>query len=106
MNMRNLIEIVNIFDVEPFDAGDGDLFRFRLEITRNSDDCLFRGTVYRLETYRLQPTYPLDNGKPREWPSDALLHIIDENYSADLLNGNSVDEVIEKFQSALAARFG
>ncbi|WP_225584870.1 hypothetical protein [Acidovorax sp. ACV01] len=105
-DMRNLIEVVKIFDVEPFEAGEGDLFRFRVEITRDFNGGLLRGIVYRLETYRLQPTYPLLDGQPCEWSSDALLHVIDDNYDADSLSGHSVDEVLEKFQAALAARFG
>lgn len=104
--MRVLSEVVKVFDLEPFEAGEGDLYRFRLEVTRELSTGLFRGNVYRLETFRLQPTFPQQKGQLPDWQADALIHVVDDYYDRDLLSGRSVDEVLEQFQRALADRFG
>ena len=40
--MKKICEHVKVFDLEPFEAGDGETFRFRLEILqeRPSETCL------------------------------------------------------------------
>ena len=103
--MKIFSEIVKILDVEPFQAGEGDLYRFRLEVWRQFNTDLFFGTVYRLETYRFQPTFPQQEGQLPGWQSDALVHVIDDNYDSALLSGRSDDEVIDKFQRLLTDRF-
>lgn len=99
-------EIVRIFDVEAFEAGNGDVFRFRLEILRSMEDSTFIGKAYRFETYRLQPTFPQLEGTLPEWQSDSLICVADEMFNVELLIGKSVDEVLNKFQSELSRIFG
>lgn len=103
--MKAFSEVVKVLDVEPFEAGEGDLFRFRLEVARELNTGSFHGTVYRLETYRFQPTFPQQDGLLPAWQHDALVQVVDDSYDRDLLAGRSVDEVIDKFQRALADRF-
>jgi hypothetical protein len=99
--MKKLFEVVKLLDVEPFQAGDGEAFRFRLEIRRELDTNIYEGRVYRLETYRLQPTFPMsDQGDLPDWVNDAMIYVTDEAFDDNnSLSGSSTREVIEKFQS-------
>ncbi len=103
--MRISTELVKTLDVEPFQAGEGDSFRFRLEIIRHLDSGTHMGKVYRLETYRLQPTYPQTEGALPDWGHDALIYVIDDMFNADTLVGASVQEVVEKFEDILHSLF-
>jgi hypothetical protein len=98
--MRKIFEVVKILDIEPFAAGDGDLFRFRLEIIHELDG-KYMGKVYRQETYRLQPTFPQLKGNPPNWKSDAQVFIVDEVFDPEYLKGDSTKDVIVKFQIIL-----
>lgn len=103
--MRKLSEVVKVIDVEPFEAGNGDLCRIRLEISRDIHGSQFHGTVYRLEFYRLQPTFPQQAGDPPAWQDDAMVHVVDSNFDPSLLRGKTVDEVLDNFKRALSDRF-
>ena len=103
--MKHLFEVVRTFDVEPFYAGDGDAFRFRLEILKGVDGAAYSGKVYRLETFRIQPTFPQSEGTVPGWMSDALIFLVDETLDSAALTGNSVQEVLTKFQAELARIF-
>ena len=103
--MKVCSEVVKIFDVAPFQAGDGDEFRFRLEIARNLNSDAFLGKVYRLETYRLQPTFPQAEGELPDWSHDALIYVVDDMFDPDTLVGISVQEVVEKFEKSLNSIF-
>ena len=104
--MVTLLEIVKIFDVETFQAGDGDDFRFRLEVIHNLNTNIFMGKVYRLETYRLQPTFPQTEGLIPDWKNDALIYVSDDMFDSDELRGGSIQEVVEKFQKVFDRIFG
>jgi hypothetical protein len=104
--MKKIFELVKTLDVEPFQAGDGDAFRFRLEIFREMGTASFVGKVYRLETYRLQPTFPQTNGDPPNWKQDALIFSADEMFATAALAGDSETGVIEQFRTALEQMFG
>ena len=96
--MKNLSEVVKIFDVKPFRAGDGDLFRFRLEVVHLLGGDVYQGRVYRLETYRLQPTFPQSEGSLPDWQNDGLIYVVDDMFDSDVLKADSVQGVIESFQ--------
>ena len=104
--MKSFAEVVRVIDVEPFQAGDGDAFRFRLEVLNSPTTGMYTGKVYRLETYRLQPSFPQSEGKTPDWTHDALIYVADDMFSAQVLQGASPQEVVEKFQHALEQMFG
>lgn len=103
--MKILFELVKIFDVEPFQSGNGDAFRFRLEVIREFDSEFYKGKVFRLETYRLQPTFPQANGCLPDWKNDALIYVADDMFDGNVMIGTSVKEVVDKFQVALSEIF-
>lgn len=104
--VKQISEVVKVFEVELFHAGDGDAFRFRLEVLRSINEGSFVGRVYRLETYRVQPTFPQSKGELPDWKSDALIFVADEVFDSGVLRGCSVDEVLAKFQVELSRIFG
>lgn len=104
--MRKLSELVRTVDVEPFSTDDGDALRFRLEISREVNTTRYKGRVFRLETYRLQPTFPLAGDLATCSKDDALIHVGDHMFDPDLLQGNSADEVLGKFQALFEGLFG
>lgn len=99
--MKKLFEIVKVFDVEPFQIDDGDAFRFRLEISRELDADIYVAKVYRLETYRLQPTFPQTDGVPPELQNDAMIYVIDDMFESMDLQGVTINEVVAKFQKKI-----
>jgi hypothetical protein len=103
--MKIVSEVVRVFDVEPFVIGghsdDDCYYRFRLEVARNLNTNTYIGRVYRLESYRLQPTFPQVEGHPPDWQDDALIYVLDHMFGSDMLSGESVDEIVEKFQKSL-----
>jgi hypothetical protein len=104
--VKAIYEVVKIFDVEPFHADSGDAFRFRLEVLHELNTNLFEGKVYRLETYRLQPTFPQSEGELPNWRNDGLIHVVDDMLNAAPLSGNSIEEVLENFKKAFSSIFG
>lgn len=99
--MKILSEVVKTFDVETFQVGEGDAFRFRLEVSRKLNTGSYVGKVYRLEMYRLQPTLPQTDGSLPDWKNDALIHVADDMFDSDELRGESVQEVVEIFEKSL-----
>ncbi|MDR1423452.1 MAG: hypothetical protein LBI92_02430 [Azoarcus sp.] len=98
--MDALLEVVKIFDTEAFQTGNGEAFQFRLEIVHNLKTNTYKGKVYRLETYRLQPTFPQTEGCPPGWKNDALIYVSDDMFDNKALSGVSIQEVVEKFQTS------
>lgn len=102
--MKKLFEIVKVFDVErillPLMNGDCDELNYRLEVMREVGSDKFSGKVYRIEFYRVQPTFPQKDGAP-EHVCDERFFVEDAFYSPELLQGNSELEVVEKFQEEL-----
>jgi hypothetical protein len=99
-------EVVKIVDVRPFTIGAGDAFRFRLEISRVLNTTFHFGKVYRLETYRLQPTFPQVDGALPVIKNDALIYIVDDVFDQDELRGESIEDVIASFEKVFHRIFG
>jgi hypothetical protein len=94
--MYPLLEVVKTYDFEPYKVINDEPFRYRLEIAQNLRTKTYIGKVYRLETYRLQPTFPQSNGCPPERLDDVLVFV--DDHIIDPLNGASINEILEKFQ--------
>jgi hypothetical protein len=105
-NMKKLYELHKTFDLEPFQAGDGDEFRFRLEVLQEVGTNSFHGKVYRRETYRLQPTFPLSDGDLQGLMHDALILVDDDMFVSEAMQGSSSQDVVQKFQAIIQKTFG
>ena len=104
--MINVSEIVKVYDVGPIQVHNDEDFLFRLEISKNIDGQDFVGKVYRLETYRLQPTFPQSEGKLLSNESDVLIIVSDDMIDSTLLRGDSAHNVLLKFKAELTKIFG
>ncbi len=104
--MNIVSEVVKVFDFSPRSAGDGEDFRFRLEISKKLNANNYQGKVYRLETYRLKPTFPQINGQIPDFAHDSLIYVSDDMFDSDALSGASVEEVVHKFQLRWRSIFG
>jgi hypothetical protein len=103
-DMRNLPyrEIVKTIDLKPISVEETDqYYKFRIEILRvEAGDTAFHALVYRRESYSLQPTFAID-GELAYDLADCWLWIEDEQNLLGKIEGDTVEEVIER---AVAAR--
>jgi hypothetical protein len=106
MKIHPHTSLVATFDFDPISVGNGEPFRYRLEVMKKLNLNNFEGRVYRLETYRLQPTFPQNDGAPPDIESDALIFVVDETFDLAALKGISVEQVLENFCGALERIFG
>ncbi len=104
--MKQFRELIKVIDLEPFHRGEGDLFRFRIEIFKWLNSERYGGRVYRFETYRLSPTFPLCDDRVPNILNDALIYIADDMFDEGFLIGKSPQEVIEKFSLEFERIFG
>ena len=100
-----MFEVVKVVDTEAIQVGENEEFRFRLEICNEINSNAYFGKVYRLETYRLQPTFPQLDGNLPSWMNDALIYVLDEVFNPIDLMGSSPQEVLNSFQKELSEKF-
>lgn len=95
-------KLISIYDYEI--QGIEDVYLFRLEIHKYNN--CFKGSVYRLDRYRLIPTFPQDSqGEPIGHMDDALFYVKDEFINDQDLYGESEEDVILNFTDKLNKLF-
>lgn len=104
---RKIYKVVGVFDVSPIDAGDGlESFKFRIEVLQELHKARsFHARVYRRETLRVQPTFPLRNGQARGFRADHEVLVRDEALGAETFHATSATRVLEKAQVRIAEVF-
>jgi len=103
-----MYEVAKIIDLEPIEASEasGESYKFRIEILREcKTDGQYHARVYRRETYRLQPTFPLSNGAPERASWDHEILVVDEAQDWEHCTGHSVDEVLAQVTQRIYAIF-
>jgi len=103
-----IVEIVRTCDVGPITvpSGTGDDFRFRVEIVRIQDrKPRYRARVWRIEHYRIQPTFPQKRGRPSEEPCDELL-LVRDHHLAEGITGATKEATLRKALERIEKRFG
>lgn len=79
---------------------------FRVEILRAwRSRGKYRARVYRKESFRIQPTFPQQAGKPQYEQSDEGFFVEDVSGAWDTLNGKTVKEVFEKVLQKIRETF-
>ena len=83
MSMR-FFELVGVFDLDAIPGGEGDEdYNFRVEITREvGEESRFLGRLYRRESYRIQPTFPLADSQTVALRADHELFVVDDMMAA------------------------
>src|ERR1041384_252023 len=82
--LKEISELVRVFDLEPIDAGEtAESFKFRIEILKDlSKKRWFYARVYRRETVRVQPTFPLAKSKSQPFTADHEILVTDDSIGA------------------------
>ena len=103
-----MYEIVKIVELDPIKTLDPVCasFHFRIEIlkkckTRN----IFKFYIYRKECFRVQPTFPQENGIPQILKADHEFFIKDELFANEDNMGRSVDEAFSKAHKQIQTIF-
>ncbi len=72
-------DVVKTCELEPIPTAEGDALQFRLEVLRHGGK--FVAKVWRIETHRIQPTFPQRDGKPFSQLADVELLLREDHMS-------------------------
>ncbi len=99
-------EVVRTVDLSPIRmGGNGDDVRLRVEILRRGrGKARFTARVWRVEFYRIQPTFPQKTGRPSTDAADEQVLVVDENF-AQGISGSSASVVLKKVIAEIERRF-
>jgi hypothetical protein len=99
-------EVVKTVDLSPISMAEGeDEVRLRVEILRKAGNrARFTATVWRIEFYRVQPTFPQQDGRPASAGADEQILVIDDNF-AQGISGPTANSVLKKVIREIEARF-
>lgn len=102
----NISEVERVLEIDDIPmGGSGDTLRLRLEVLRHlRKPHRYSISTWRLEHYRVQPTFPQINQLPSDEPCDELL-LVRDPYVLGEIAGHSPDEVIEEALRRLEAKF-
>src|SRR5689334_14230327 len=104
----DVTEIVRTLDVGPISIppDTGDHYRFRIEIARLSRGrSRYEARIWRVEFYRIQPTFPQKRGQPSQGACDELLLVRDHSFGDDM-TGTTAAIALRSALSRIAGRFG
>jgi hypothetical protein len=99
--------IVATFELEPIVLEDDtyNSLKFRIEVLKNKETNIFFPKIYRWETFRVQPTFPQDDGKAICDLSDEEILVKDFSIDCNQIFSNSIEEVLEKTISQIKKVF-
>lgn len=81
-------------------------FDFRVEVFQRHEQCQFFAKIWRSDVYRLQPTFPQENGKVVEHEADERILVQEEVILEDAdLSGVDPASVISKVLEKLTERY-
>ena len=103
-----MYEVTKIIELEPIDMSEavGESYKFRIEILREcKQDGQYHARVYRRETYRLQPTFPMINGEPENACWDHEILVVDDAQDWEHCTGQSADEALTQVTQRIHAIF-
>jgi hypothetical protein len=107
MNFQRVLEIVATFEIDPF-LSDDELYgslKFRIEIAWDRQANLFFPKVYRWETFRVQPTFPQQEGTPIGDLADYEILVKDCGIDCHEIVGHSVQDTLDKVLQQLKIIF-
>lgn len=78
---------------------------FRVEILRHPRKPQYRAQISRWDSYRMQPSFPRQGGRPKTKTADCEFFVRDDFMSRQKFLGKSAAEVIKKVKSALERTF-
>jgi hypothetical protein len=103
-------EVVKTLELEPISLSeDGDVIRFRIEVIKDiGSPAIYRVRLWRLDFYRLKPTFPQSNGRPQCARADELVFVEATGSVAGVekLRSKSISHIINKTLLVIAEAFG
>lgn len=98
--LNNASEIVKIYDLTPIHIKNETL-RFRIEILKKLNENHYYANVYRIDTYRIQPTFTIDASVSE---SDESFYVFDHHFQN--IQGDSMESVLSQIESIFKKIFG
>lgn len=100
-----VVEQVVEFGPIPVADGRGEALSYRVEICRSTaKPRRYFPRIYRIETFRVQPTFPLKKRQPVYKPSDHAFAIRDDVIDIENLTSQSAQKLIRHVEEAMAQR--
>ena len=101
-----LFEVVRTLDMAeiPLET-DVPSYRFRIELLKQLGHTRYHARVYRKETFRVQPTFPQKEGKPRYEPSDEEIFVEDILERWEGISGRTAKDVLDQVLRKLKQTF-
>ena len=97
-------EVVKTVELDPINMVDGDNLIFRLEIVKNSCNGECHPNLWRIEHYRIQPTFPQKNGVPSVLGADEEIFVKDSVTLGDI-KGSNEDDVLQAALKIIQEKF-
>ncbi len=97
-------EIVKTIDLEPIKMVDGDDLRFRVEIVKDSFIGDYYLNLWRIENYRIQPTFPQKSGFLVKDLSDEEI-LVKDIVTLDGIRSNSPDDLLKLALREISVKF-
>src|SRR5438874_3569690 len=97
-------EIVREVELAPIALGEGDAIQFRIEIHQLIGvPGKYVAQVWRVEHYRIQPTFPQAQNKLLHGPADERIIVRDDQFPA--AEGTTVEMTLERALEMISKRF-
>ena len=105
--LRLKAEILKTFEIESVEDNNSKWLRFRVELVRESSEKI-RVKLWRVEFFRIQPTFPQNDGLPAHESSDELIVVDDSDLLDHLTFSKDTDfqHIVEQVVKTLNQRFG
>lgn len=102
--MINYSEIVQTIDLPPIKMVDSNSLRFRIEIARENSSGEFSILLWRIESYRIQPTFPLQNSQPKSDFSDEEI-LVKDNTTLGEIKATEANTALQAALKIIEDRF-
>jgi hypothetical protein len=97
-------EVVRTVELAPIDLGEGDAVQFRIEIHQLIGATgKYFAQVWRIEHYRIQPTFPQAQNKLLHGPADERIIVRDDQFP--VAEATTVEMTLEKALEMISKRF-
>lgn len=107
-NKIKLRELIHLYELDPIQLADSscESMKFRIEIFKEFNrNGFFSARISRLETFRLQPTFPQALGSPADRHGDHELVVKDDAMSAQNISAKTSAAALEKAIKRIEAVF-
>jgi hypothetical protein len=102
--MINYFEIVRTVDLHPIKMVSGDDLRFRIEILNDFATGNFSANLWRIENYRIQPTFPQKEGVPGSNFADEEI-LVKDTFTLEGVNSKDADSAFQLALKLTAEKF-